>query len=249
LTKEKSMRPEALYLELEAKNRELDNLARKLVHLEVVNNKMARFVPKEARRIFEEEPDREMGKDAADVSVVILDIVGCTALCENLSYGEMNYLIERYFSAFLDEVHGNSGDINETMGDGLMAIFQDKRQEENALNAVRSAIGIHAVTRRLNHELRGRFEPIRINVGIGSGMAAVGVTRFKGETGERWTYTASGPVTNLASRLCSAAKEGDILLDEETHKRIRGAFNVIGLGEMEFRNISRTVRVFRVIEN
>ncbi|MBW2066149.1 MAG: adenylate/guanylate cyclase domain-containing protein [Deltaproteobacteria bacterium] len=244
-----SKNPELLYRELEAKDHELETLAKKLAHLEAVKNQMAKFVPRVARTIIERGHDQEMEKETGDVSVLMLDIVGCTALCENLSYADMNYLIERYFSGFLDEVHRNKGDVNETTGDGLMAIFRGKNQVENALNAIRSAIGIQRATRRLNHDLQGMFEPIKINVGISSGMAAVGVTRFKGETGERWTYTASGPITNLASRLCSAAKEGDILIDEETSRRIQETFNVVGLGEMEFRNIDSAVKVFKLIES
>jgi class 3 adenylate cyclase len=159
----------------------------------------------------------------------------------------MNYIIERYFSAFLDDIHRNHGDVNETMGDGMMAIYQSKGKKDIALNATRSALAILEITRRFNQELEERFEPITINIGISSGIAAVGVTKFVSKMGNRWTYTATGPISNLASRLCSAAEEGAILIDEETAKRIDRFIEIKELGKKEFKNIRTPVRVFMVV--
>lgn len=133
------------------------------------------------------------------------------------------------------------------MGDGLMAIYQGKDNVENALNATRSALAILDSNHRINQELSGNFAPIKINIGISSGIADVGATKFTGITGDRWTYTASGPVTNLSSRLCSAAKGGAILIDEETAKRINEFFEVKDLGEIKFKNIGSSIRVLKVV--
>jgi class 3 adenylate cyclase len=53
----------------------------------------------------------------------------------------------------------------------------------------------------INGEIAELTEPIRLHVGINSGTAAVGATKIEGTAGTRWTYTASGPVTNVAARL------------------------------------------------
>jgi class 3 adenylate cyclase len=208
---------------------------------------MAKFVPGVVRDVIEKNPYMKLKKREKDVSVLILDIQGCTTLCENLSYVDMNYIIERYFSAFFDEINRYHGDVNETMGDGLMAIYQGKGKIENALNAARSALAISETTHRLNQELEGKFDPIVINMGISSGIAAVGVTKFTGRTGERWTYTASGPITNLSSRLCSAAEEGAILADEDTAKRIDRHIEIKELGKRKFKDVGTLVRVFMPI--
>ena len=47
---------------------------------------------------------------------------------------------------------------------------------------------------------------INVHIGIASGECDVGATQFHGAAGERWTYTASGTVTNLAARLCDQAR-------------------------------------------
>lgn len=247
MVKERTKKLEVAYHELEARNRELENLIKKAAYLEAVKNRMAKFVPRMVKNVIEKNPEMGMEKLDKDVSILFLDIRDCTTLCENLSHTDMNYIIERYFSAFLDDIHRSQGDVNETMGDGLMAIYQSEDEVENGLNATRSALAILENTRRLNQELEARFPPIAINVGISSGIAALGSTKFTGITSDRWTYTASGPVTNLASRLCSSAGERAILVDEETAKRIDRFMEVRELGEMKFKNISTSVRVFMVV--
>jgi len=133
------------------------------------------------------------------------------------------------------------------MGDGLMAIHKGKSKKDNALNATRSALAILETTSRFNQELEGRFDPITINIGISSGIAAVGVTKFASLGGERWTYTATGPISNLASRLCSATEEGSILIDEETAKRVNKDIEIRKLGKRQFKNIGTFVSVFMAV--
>ena len=64
--------------------------------------------------------------------------------------------------------------------------------------------------------------------------------------GERWTFTASGPVTNLAARLGSHATSGQILLAPETARRVHGRFSLRNLGPVSLKNLSSLVEVWEV---
>jgi class 3 adenylate cyclase len=158
----------------------------------------------------------------------------------------VNFIIEKYFSSFLDVIYTHKGDINETAGDGLMVIFQGT-PEENAVDASRSALEIRNRTIEINNELKGRFQPIDVNMGINSGMASVGMTRFHGATGTRMTFTASGPVTNLAARIAAAATDGDILVGPETARRIEGKLTLHDRGPKTFKNVKGKVTVYSLI--
>ncbi len=87
---------------------------------------MAKKWTKDPEEVCRELEPKNQELQEKDVTVFMLDIRGCTTLCENLSHADMNYIIERYFSAFLVDIHCNHGDMNETMGDGLMAIYTDE---------------------------------------------------------------------------------------------------------------------------
>jgi class 3 adenylate cyclase len=216
------------------------NLDRILVHLRP-------FVPETVQRIVEKNPVApSLDKRNTDVSILFLDVAGYTKISETLTQEKVNFIIERYFSSFLDIIYASQGDINETAGDGLMAIFQGAKRE-NALNASRAALNIHERTAEIRKELEERFEPIFVNMGINSGIASVGMTKFRGATGTRMTFTASGPVTNLAARIASVATGGDILVGPETAGRIRDDINAFDRGLRKFKNIKEEVRVYSLV--
>jgi len=205
------------------------------------------FVPETVNKILEKDPFApSFEKREADVSILFLDVAGYTRISETLSREKVTFIIEKYFSSFLDEISHHGGDINETAGDGLMAIFQGT-EPENAFNACMAALHVRDRTLEINRELEGRFQPILVNMGINSGAASLGMTRFQGATGTRMTFTASGSVTNLAARIGAAARNGDILIGSETARRVEKDIPVYDRGLMRFRNVKGKVRVYGLI--
>jgi class 3 adenylate cyclase len=220
---------------------------REKLTLERILGHIRPFVPETVRRIVEKNPDAPSFQRAeVDVSILFLDMADYTRISEFLTQDKVNFIIEKYFSNFLDIIYAHDGDVNETAGDGLMAIFQGS-PEENAFNAARAALELRNRTLEINRELEGLFYPVMVNMGINSGPASVGMHRFEGSIGTRTTFTASGPVTNLASRIASAAKEGDILVGPETAVRIRNKMTLFGRGRMSFKNVTGLVHIFGLI--
>ncbi len=240
-------RLEQMIEDLNQKKQELEETLRKVELLENVKTHLGKFVPESVKRIIEARPDApDLEKTSQDVSVLFLDIAGYTSLSETVPPDKMNYLIETYFSGFLDHIHQNKGDINETAGDGLMIIFQEADRKLHARNAVKTALAIQEATAEINTNLEGRFETVVVNIGINSGTASVGSTRFEGITGTRWTYTASGPVTNVAARIGSLAKHGEILIGEATARLIEDSFPLESVGKRELKNVSMPLEIFQV---
>jgi class 3 adenylate cyclase len=147
---------------------------------------------------------------------------------------------------FLSDIRAEGGDITETAGDGLMILFQAGHPDERAAAAVRAALAIREKTRIANRDIADRHPPVAVNLGISSGDCDLGLIRLQGAAGERWTFTATGPVTNLASRLGDRAKGGQILIDAETARRLGGRFRVKSLGAASLKNISKPVEAWAV---
>jgi class 3 adenylate cyclase len=207
------------------------------------------FVPATVQKIVEKNPESpDFEKKDSDVTVLFLDIAGYTRISETQSRGKVNFIIEKYFSAFLDILHSHGGDINETAGDGLMVIFQGP-PELSCLNAAKSALDIRERTQQINEELKGRFPRVEINMGVNSGIASVGMTRLEGNTGARMTYTATGPVTNLAARIASAAANGDILIGPSTAQHVKDSLALFDRGLMAFKNVRDPIRVFSLVRS
>jgi len=220
----------------------IDHKVRALVHSK---EHLAKFVPLTVRRRVEENPEApELEKRECDVSVLFLDMSGYTRLSQRLPPEALNTLVERYFSTFLDRIQERGGDINETAGDGFMAIFHDANIHAHAIQAAHAALALLAATVTLNRE--NRAQPLAMHIGINSGRALVGSTRFEGLQGPRWTFTASGAVTNLAARLGAAAASGTILVGPETAQRIDAGFVLEPLGPQALKDLE-AVEVYRLV--
>jgi len=218
----------------------------KLSELRRAKDHFAKFVPEAVKRLVAANPEAPaLTKQERDISVLFLDISGYARLSEQLAPAMLNTLVERYFSTFLDRIHDAGGDINETSGDGFMAIFQDANLHVHATTAVDTALALLAATEALNRD--NGAQPLAIHMGLNSGPALVGSTRFEGLRGARWTFTASGPVTNLAARLAGTAEAGQLLVGPETARRLQDHYHLTRLGREYLKNIAEAVDIYRVL--
>jgi class 3 adenylate cyclase/HAMP domain-containing protein len=244
--------------ELSARNQELATALERLQAsqrqvelLEQLKGELAKFVPDAVKELLERDPNAtELEKRQEEVSVLFLDIAGYTRLSEQLDPRALNQLVQTYFSSFLEIIRAHHGDVNETAGDGLMVIFQRGRgraPEDHALNAARAAFAIRQRTLALNEEYAGRLAPVQLHMGLNTGEALVGATKLGGPGGQRWTFTATGPVTNVAARLAGVAQGGEIVLGPATAERVRAHFVLEALGPRSLKNVSEPVPVFRLI--
>lgn len=226
---------------------ELEASLRRIQILESIKTNLSKFVPKTVQELIEESPQAPVfDKRELDVSVVFADMTGYTRLSAEMDFDQLNRLVERYFGAFLDEIMKHGGDVNETAGDGLMVIFKAADPRDHARAAVRAALGIQQRTVEINAAMSERLEPIMMKVGVNSGLASVGATKIEGAAGTRWTYTASGPTTNIAARLAALAEGGSVVITEETHSRIGHEFKAEDLGPQSLKNVPYPIRAYRL---
>jgi class 3 adenylate cyclase len=244
------------HAELESRNAELATALQSLREsmqkvqlLEQVKGELSKFVPESVKTLLERNPDaRELEKREADVSVVFLDVEGYTRLSEQLPPQRLNRMIQDYFSAFLEIIRAQQGDVNETAGDGLMVIFQSEgSRTRHAQNAAGAAFQLLARVQSLNQEFTGVYPPVAIHVGINSGPALVGATKLDAAGGGRWTFTATGPTTNLAARVAGLTKGGEVKVGPETAERIKGHYVLEDTGEHQLKNVAQPVRVYRLV--
>ena len=236
-------------VQLEKTLEELKVALKKVELLESIKANLSKFVPVTVSKLIEKSPTASIPESRErDVSVLFLDIEGYTTMSERLGSSELNDLVEQYFSVFMDAIHANNGDVNETAGDGLMVLFMHEEQTINALDAVRTASIIREKTSLINLERGDSSVPLVINMGINSGTALVGAAKFDSYTGSRWTYTARGMITNIAARIGAVASDGAVLLSESTAKRVKGHFLISPMGKYSLKNVSTEVEIFTVDE-
>jgi DNA-binding response OmpR family regulator len=217
-------------------------IGKKLRQAEQVRDHYAKFVPEIVKRLVAANPEApELGKREQDAAFVFVDISGYTALSQQVASDVLSQLVERYFSAFLDTIHEHGGEISGTAGDSLLIIFHHVDPVSHSKMAAMTALSLMDVTEQLTRMELG--PPVSVHIGISSGSAAVGSTRFEGLRGTRWVYSAEGFVINLGSRLADLAEAGQILVCPESARRLGDKYQLHSLGSRRLQGVADIVEV------
>ena len=178
-----------------------------------------------------------------EVSVVFCDLRGFTAFASKVGPEEVMGLLGDYYDALGSIIMRYEATLTCFMGDGLMLLLNAPLPcPEPATRAVRMALDMQGAVQALILRWRERGYVIGFGVGIATGTATVGRIGFEG----RIDYTAIGSVVNLASRICSAASDGQVLIDPETAAAATATIGVEGLGTQQMKGFVQSVPIFAV---
>jgi adenylate cyclase len=178
-----------------------------------------------------------------EVSVVFCDLRGFTAFASEFRPEEVMGLLGDYYEALGSIIMRYEATLTCFMGDGLMLLLNAPLPcPEPATRAVRMALDMQSAVQALLLRWRERGSVIGFGVGIATGTATVGRIGYEG----RIDYTAIGSVVNLASRICSAASDGQVLIDPETAAAATATIGVEGLGTQQMKGFAQSVPIFAV---
>ena len=139
------------------------------------------------------------------IVVMFIDLREFTHISENLLPYDTVYLLNQYIEIVSKAVSKANGRIDKIIGDGVMALFVDeKNQKMNSLNALKASKQIAQNMEVLNEQCQKDFGfELRFGIGIHSGISVVGQIGY----GEAISETAIGDCVNIASRLEQLTKE------------------------------------------
>jgi len=180
-----------------------------------------------------------LGGERRDVSVLFCDIRGFTAVTSGMTPEDVISMLNEHMTALTECVHAHHGVVDKFVGDLIMAVFgAPESTGDDAGNAARCALAMMDMRRQLNQTTR--HPVLKTGIGIASGACLAGCMGSQ----NRLNYTVLGEPVNLASRLCSAAAEEEILLDPVAAERLDGTFVTEPRGEQSFKGFSSPVRSF-----
>ena len=165
-------------------------------HLTVTEMAYGRFVPLQFLRLLGRPSivDVELGDHVEqEMSLLFSDIRDFTALSESILPAENFRFINSYLSTMEPVVTRHHGIIDKYIGDGIMALFPG-----SADDAVSSGIDmLHQLTIYNQGRAQAGFMPIRIGIGINTGLVMLGTVGGH----NRMDSTVIGDAVNIASRL------------------------------------------------
>ncbi|MDI9569957.1 MAG: adenylate/guanylate cyclase domain-containing protein [Pseudomonadota bacterium] len=209
-------------------------------------------IKKRLKQFVSEPVLNELQRDAADIdpkrqriSVMFTDIRGFTGLVEDMNPMDLSELINRHYFAPLDQiVYDYRGTLDKHIGDGIMGIFgAPKAAADDAARAVLAALKMREEMAAINSRLSQEGKRIGVGIGISTGEAMVGIFG----SAKKKEYTAFGLPVNVASRLEHLAREGQILICEQTYEQVRDLVTVEPLGAFALKGMQRQVEVLNVM--
>lgn len=183
----------------------------------------------------------ELASELRDVTVLLADIRGFSRLSRELEPHQVVRVLNGYLDVAIDRVLAHGGLVNEVLGDGVLALFGVPIADPDAArHAVAAALELQLAMGDLNERHRAEHLPeLAVGVAVHSGEAVVGTIG----TGRRLKYTAVGPTINLAARLESCARGGQVLVSEATYRRVRDLVSVSGRFELQAEGADRVEQV------
>ena len=177
------------------------------------------------------------------VTVVFSDITGSTLLGEQLDPETVRRVISRYFDEMEVELERHGGTVEKFIGDAVMAVFGiPQLHEDDALRAVRAAVGMRGRLETLNEELE-REHGVRLSIrtGVNTGEVVAG----DASAGQK---LVTGDAVNVAARLEQAAQPDEILIGPETHGLVRTVVRAEALEALPLKGKTEPVPAWRLVD-
>ena len=221
----------------EAMERMADSLKRSDSELERrsrVEVDLSRFLPAEvAQEISAGTSAIRLGGERRSVTVVFADVVSFTPFAESLPPEQVVTFLNQLFTTLTEVIFRHGGTVDKFMGDCVMAVFGAPRaQADHVASGVAAAEDMQRFVEAQAPAWKQEFGfEVRLGIGVNTGEAVVGNLGSEA----RMEYTVIGDVVNVAARLESLARPGQVLVTAAVAERAGPAFRFIPLGPTEMR--------------
>ena len=208
-------------------------------------NELRRYLsPKITDRILSEESDFNKISHRKLMTILFSDIRGFSDITDALESEEIILLLNNYLSEMIKLIHRHEGTLDKIIGDGIMVFFGDPVSiPDHAQRAVLLAIDMQKKTDQLKDEWLSYGHDLNIGIGINTGYMTVGNI---GSEFHR-DYTVIGNQVNIAARLESSAKPGEILISQRTYSRAKDVATIEEAGTFNLKGIHSPIAVYRVL--
>jgi class 3 adenylate cyclase len=212
---------------------------------ELVRRAFGRYVSEEvANQILKSPEGLEMGGEEREVTILMSDLRGFTAMAARLKPREVIEFLNLYLEAMVDVISQYEGTIDEIIGDAILVIFgAPLAREDHAAKAVACGLAMQLAMRKVNSQLLGKgASELEMGIGIHTGRVIVGNIGSL----RRTKYAAVGTTVNMAGRIESFTTGGQVLISENTREKVGSPMRLDGQFQVEPKGASRSLLLHEV---
>ena len=221
-------------------------LARKIEHEAKTRAQFQRLLsPNLVDQVVKGKLQLEKGGALSEVTMLFSDIRGFTSMSESRAPQEIVRLLNEYFELMVDVLFKYEGTLDKFVGDEIVALFGAPVPMPKAeLKAVECALDMMKALKEFNRMRVDEGQPeIHVGIGINTGQVVTGAIG----SSRALQYTAIGDAVNTASRLCSVAKAGEVILSEATYLKLKHEVAAVPLPPVRLKGKSEELRIYNAV--
>ena len=179
-----------------------------------------------------------------EATVIFIDVCGFTAITEQIPANDVVTILNGIFDEIVKEIIAQEGHVDKFMGDAVMAVFRGEYHLDRAIDV---ALSVKEKISSIEITLKGdtTYKP-QISIGINSGEMVSG--NIGSASLRRLDYTVIGDAVNIAQRLQTVAKAGQIIITEDVYLKTKESFKCVQNGEFILKNKAKPVSTYEVME-
>ena len=207
-------------------------------------NRLKQFLAPQVAELVEHSDPRLLDGQRREVVAIFGDLRGFTAFTARAEPDAIMAVLREYYEAVGAVTARHEATLIRFDGDGVMVLVNAPVTCEEPAHRGIQARDRHAGRGAIacQHMVRDGCA-LGFGVGIAMGPATVGTLGYQG----RLDYTAIGNVVNLASRLCSLADDGQILVDPVVTEHVKDSIALASIGERPIKGYDHDLEVFAVV--
>ena len=211
----------------------------------LVRSAFGRYVSEEvATSILESPEGLELGGEEREVTILMSDLRGFTALAARLSPQAVISFLNLYLEAMVEVIGFYGGTIDEIIGDAILVIFgAPLPSEDHAAKAVACGLAMQLAMPTVNQRLSAMgASELEMGIGINTGRVIVGNIGSE----RRTKYAAVGSNVNMAGRIESFTTGGQLLVSESTRSAVGAALRIDSQFTVEPKGASGSVQLYEI---
>jgi len=212
---------------------------------ELVRRAFGRYVSEEvAASILKSPEGLELGGEEREVTILMSDLRGFTALAARLAPREVIEFLNLYLEAMVDVISRYEGTIDEIIGDAILVIFgAPLPSDDHAAKAVACGLAMQLAMTEVNQRLTAKgAAALEMGIGIHTGRVIVGNIGSL----RRTKYAAVGSNVNLAGRIESFTTGGQVLISENTREKIKSPLRLDAQFQVEPKGAKERLQLHEV---
>jgi class 3 adenylate cyclase/HAMP domain-containing protein len=211
-----------------------------------IRDTFGRYLTQEVvARLLESRDGLELGGETREITMIMSDIRGFTALIADMQPQQVIFFLNRYLGKMVEIIQNHRGIVDEIMGDGIFAFFgAPEPLQDHPARAVACALQMQAVMEEINalNEADG-FPSIEMGIAVHTGTVVVANIGSE----KRTKYGAVGSDVNLTGRMESYAVGGQVLISRSTYERIPQILEVVDVLEIQMKGVALTSVLYDII--